>query len=392
MLAPVVQRAAFAFNTLAPDAFVMVITSTNQLGLANLQDDGPDFALSDVSARELLGSDAESLSETVIAAVPYAVIVNAGVGVTAVRRDQVRGLYAGSITRWSQIGGTDVPVMPLQSSKGTGLRYLFHRVFMQQPGELDHTPDINYLASSNPVLDVSRNRGALAYAPLIGLTSGVRALTIDGVIPSVDAVAAGALSVLDLCADLYKAPAGRAAARVHQLPAQRRRAERHRARHGLRAAGPDEGSAAAMTPPTAPSADAPSSGSATTPPRMRRRMRMLVILRRRRMSLGFKLVIPSLLGMIMLLALGATVGLAFLSVSTEARLEIVENARSADAARLQIETRSLMDTAQSALNNDDPARPGPPVPAAEPPARRHHRRAPGISPACPPRIRPASTR
>ena len=191
VLAPLVQRAAFAFNTLAPDAFVMVITSTNQLGLANLQDDGPDFALSDVSARELLGSDAESLSETIIAAVPYAVIVNAGVGVTAIRRDQVRGLYAGSITRWSQIGGADVPVMPLQSSKGTGLRYLFHRVFMQQPGELDHTQDINYLASSNPVLDVSRNPSALAYAPLVGLTPGVRALTIDGVTPSVDAVAAG---------------------------------------------------------------------------------------------------------------------------------------------------------------------------------------------------------
>ena len=77
-----------------------------------------------------------------------------------------------------------------------------------------------------------------------------------------------------------------------------------------------------MTPPTAPSADAPSSGSATTPPRLRRRMRMLVILRRRRMSLGFKLVIPSLLGMIMLLALGATVGLAFLNDRKQARLEI----------------------------------------------------------------------
>jgi serine phosphatase RsbU (regulator of sigma subunit)/HAMP domain-containing protein len=110
-----------------------------------------------------------------------------------------------------------------------------------------------------------------------------------------------------------------------------------------------------MTPSPAPAVGAPSSGGAAQPPRMRRRMRMLVILRRRRMSLGFKLVIPSLLGMIMLLALGATVGLAFLSVSAEARLEIVENARSADAARLQIETRSLMDTAQSALNNDDPA-------------------------------------
>jgi phosphate transport system substrate-binding protein len=191
VLAPLVQRAAFAFNILAPDAFVMVITSTNQLGLANLQDDGPDFALSDVSARELLGSDAESLTETTIAAVPYAVIVSATVGVTALRRDQVRGLYAGSITRWSQIGGANVPVMPLQSSRGTGLRYLFHRVFMQQPGELDHTPDINYLASSNPALDVGRNPGAVAYAPLSSVTPGLRALTIDGVAPSVDAVASG---------------------------------------------------------------------------------------------------------------------------------------------------------------------------------------------------------
>ncbi len=81
---------------------------------------------------------------------------------------------------------------------------------------------------------------------------------------------------------------------------------------------------------------------------------LLRYLRRRPMPLWYKLALPSVLGMLLLLVLGGSVGLAFARVSQEANVLVLENERNADATRLQIEVRAVMDAAQSALNDADP--------------------------------------
>ncbi|HMA33019.1 MAG TPA: SpoIIE family protein phosphatase [Chloroflexia bacterium] len=82
---------------------------------------------------------------------------------------------------------------------------------------------------------------------------------------------------------------------------------------------------------------------------------LLRYLRRRRASLSYKLAIPSILGMLLLVLLGGSVGFAFTQVSRVAHESILENQRSADATRLQIEVRGGMDAGQAALNNPDPS-------------------------------------
>jgi serine phosphatase RsbU (regulator of sigma subunit)/HAMP domain-containing protein len=80
---------------------------------------------------------------------------------------------------------------------------------------------------------------------------------------------------------------------------------------------------------------------------------VLRFIRRRPRTLAYKLSIPSILGTLFLLLLGGSVGLAFLQVSAQAYTLVAENTRSADATRLQIEVRSVMDTAQAALTRAD---------------------------------------
>ena len=89
--------------------------------------------------------------------------------------------------------------------------------------------------------------------------------------------------------------------------------------------------------------------------RVRRGGGLVGYLRRRAAPLGYKLTIPSILGMVLLLLLGGSVGLAFMRVSAEAHNLVVENDRSAAATRLQIEMRSVMDAAQTALDTADPS-------------------------------------
>lgn len=179
VLAPLINRAAVEFHTLAPDAFVLPITSTSLLGLAVLQDDGADIAMSDVSAVDLLGAEADRLSEYRIAVVPYAVIANPNAGVHDLSQEQLRKIYSGEVRNWKDVGGFNVPITPFHASKGQGLRHLFTRRLLNNADS-----SIVATTSSNLVRDVRRNRGGIGYTPLNAVTPGAEVIALDGVLPS----------------------------------------------------------------------------------------------------------------------------------------------------------------------------------------------------------------
>jgi phosphate transport system substrate-binding protein len=189
-LAPLVRHAAAEFSQLAPEAFVLVITSTSQLGLATLQDDGADIAMSDVRAPDLLGADASTLWEYPVAAVPYAVVVNPDTHVTNLTRAQLRRIYNGEVHNWQEVGGANLPIAAFHASKGSGLRYLFRKTILAAGSENDTDLPIN-ASSTNLVGDVSARPGAIGYAALADVVPEVQVVTIDGVAPSNQTIADG---------------------------------------------------------------------------------------------------------------------------------------------------------------------------------------------------------
>jgi phosphate transport system substrate-binding protein len=191
ILTPLISRAAAEFHKLSPDAFVLVITSTSALGLAALQDNGTDIALSDAKAEDLPGIEAGSLSEYPIGAVPYAVIAHPATDVRNLSHTQLRRIYTGDITNWNQVGGTDLPVVPLHASKGSGLRDLFTNTFVQIDRHDQKTVPIDVPSSLNLPGDVARRAGAISYVPLASVGPDVRVLDIDGVTPSTATIADG---------------------------------------------------------------------------------------------------------------------------------------------------------------------------------------------------------
>jgi phosphate transport system substrate-binding protein len=180
VLTPLIQRIANEFSALEPNAFVFVITSTSQLGLTALQDDGADIALSDVRAEELPGVEPQAQVETRIAAIPYGVVVNPDTKITNLTHDQLAAIYSGQLRNWNAVGGANLSITPLQASKGTGLRYLFAKTFIVAPSVVE----IPAATSNDPVGDVVRTPGAIAYAPLSMVTNAVQVVAIDGTLPS----------------------------------------------------------------------------------------------------------------------------------------------------------------------------------------------------------------
>ncbi|WP_439154072.1 PstS family phosphate ABC transporter substrate-binding protein [Yoonia sp.] len=100
------------------------ITTTPLTGSADLQYPSPaDWAMTTQPTHQMLGLDA------------FAVIAPGNVGVNAVSVAQLAAIYAGEITNWSELGGTNTAILPLQLPKGAPSRMELNRIVMAPQGK-----------------------------------------------------------------------------------------------------------------------------------------------------------------------------------------------------------------------------------------------------------------
>jgi hypothetical protein len=138
---------------------------------------------------------AQVLDETVqawaapIAQDGIAVITHSGVGVRGVTLEQVRGMYDGTIARWSALGGADIPVIVFTREEGAALRTAVTRQVMG----LARLNSSARIAPSDAAMRfaVGRTPGAIGYIPVSALDARLHALALDGVSPMREYVAAG---------------------------------------------------------------------------------------------------------------------------------------------------------------------------------------------------------
>ena len=146
------------------------------------------------SSRNLKDNESKDLVDTPIAHDGIAVIVNPNNPISEITSEQLRDIYAGEITNWSEIGGEDLPIDKINRDEASGTRDAFTSVIMK-----DTRFDVGavILPGTGQVREVvSRSRGAIGYIsvgfvePRFG-TRPVKALVLDGVEPSDINVASG---------------------------------------------------------------------------------------------------------------------------------------------------------------------------------------------------------
>lgn len=120
------------------------------------------------------------------------VVVHPSNPVTALKSDQVRDIYAGRVTNWSQVGGPSMPIVVISRDTSSGTYETFESLIMKkQP----MGAGVEYV-NANPQAQsrVRTTRGAVGYVGL-GFLEGVKALEIDGVAPTRQTVASGTYPV-----------------------------------------------------------------------------------------------------------------------------------------------------------------------------------------------------
>ncbi|MDD6888168.1 MAG: phosphate ABC transporter substrate-binding protein, partial [bacterium] len=138
-----------------------------------------DIGLSSRSLKE--EEKAEGLVETVLAYDGIAIIVNPANPVSDLSVETIAKMYTGEITNWSEVGGNDAQIVLIGREAGSGTRDGFESItktedLCQYRQELTATGDVITTVASNP--------DAIGYASLASIKDSVKALAVNGVMPT----------------------------------------------------------------------------------------------------------------------------------------------------------------------------------------------------------------
>jgi len=133
-----------------------------------------------MSSRELTPAEqGKGLKETIIAIDGIAVIVNKNNAVADLTVEQIRNIYTGAITNWSQVGGKNAVIAVVSREEGSGTRGAFEELAGFQ-GKL--LASANQLTSTGAILaNIAQNPDAIGYISLGSVNDTIKAVSIGGV-------------------------------------------------------------------------------------------------------------------------------------------------------------------------------------------------------------------
>lgn len=185
---PLVERAAEKFMELHPEAQISVQGGGSGTGLSQVASGAAHIGNSDVFAEEKEGIDASQLVDHKVCVVGMAAVVNPGVTVDNLTKQQLIDIFTGNISNWKQVGGPDVQVVLVNRPKGSGTRATFQKFALDGAEE---AKGIEEDSSGTVRKIIKETPGAIGYLALSYLDGSVKALSLDGVAPTKENIVTG---------------------------------------------------------------------------------------------------------------------------------------------------------------------------------------------------------
>jgi phosphate transport system substrate-binding protein len=185
-----IQKAADNYQAQCPGATITVAASNSSTGVTKAASGAVDIGDSDIPAGLVQGVDASTIVDHPVAIVLFAVVVNPAAGVTSLTSQQIRDIFSGTDTNWSQVGGASLPIAVFERTAGSGTRFTFDKDLMNGTSETSN-PAAVINTTQSVVQSMSSTPGGIAYITNSSVSGGLKAVSIDGTAPSGTAVAAG---------------------------------------------------------------------------------------------------------------------------------------------------------------------------------------------------------
>lgn len=145
-----------------------------------------------LASRDLKEDEAKDLDSKVVAIDGIAVVVNPENSIADLTLEQIKKIYTGEIKNWSEIGGSDTPIVCIGREAASGTRDGFESI----TGTKDACVYAQELTSTGDVIQtVASNPNAIGYASLSSVKDTVKAVSVDGVTATVETIQDGSYKI-----------------------------------------------------------------------------------------------------------------------------------------------------------------------------------------------------
>jgi phosphate transport system substrate-binding protein len=174
------------FTEKYPNAMVQVSGGGSGAGIKATQDGTAKIGM---SSRELSRAEKDSgLKEIVIAYDGIVIIVNkANTAVSDLSTQQIRDIFAGNITNWKDVGGSDASINVVTREAASGTRTAFQELVMLNKVNITNKAVVQ--GSTGAITQtVTGDRNAIGYISYGSLDNTVKALKVGGIAPSINTI------------------------------------------------------------------------------------------------------------------------------------------------------------------------------------------------------------
>jgi len=179
---PIAQAAAEQFMKQNSSATVSVQGGGSSVGITQVTEGSVQIG---DSSRELKPEEqGKGLVDHQIAYDVIVMIVNQNVSVTNLTKDQAKGIFLGTITNWSQVGGTNAKIVVGIRDSASGTREMFDEKILGKSSTNPVTPVSGAQeANSNGIMvqKVGSTPNMIGYTSYGYLKNSVKPLELDGV-------------------------------------------------------------------------------------------------------------------------------------------------------------------------------------------------------------------
>ena len=179
-LSRLLQSVVDKYEAKCPGASVTVSFTSSKTGLADVESGKADIGNSDTYADKTTQAD---LVDHQVAVVPFAILINAKVGVKGLTTAQVKDIYSGKATNWKEVGGPDMKIVVVDQPANSGGRTTFEQYILGGPEAVKVPANLTSDRNGTITNYVVQNEGAIGYSSYgYGQrdNTGVVVATLDG--------------------------------------------------------------------------------------------------------------------------------------------------------------------------------------------------------------------
>jgi phosphate transport system substrate-binding protein len=187
---PISQACAEVFMDQNMDIDISVQGGGSGVGIASIIDGTCDIGN---ASRAIKEKEVDTAKEkgiepvaNVVARDAIAVVVNPANSVDGLTLEQIKAIYTGEFSNWSQVGGSDQEIVVISRDSASGTFEAFNELALDKEKV---RPDALLQASNAAVAtSVANTPGAIGYVGLGYVTAKIKAIEVNGIIPSKETV------------------------------------------------------------------------------------------------------------------------------------------------------------------------------------------------------------